>query len=196
MGVTVGAFLLVVALGAAGDAPAAKDTVTISVLAVQATQTPNDDTETAAAEPRRNPGGSNGLRKGFANGVARKTKPKDGAREQRFDAGLESIREAVTSFPFDTYRKLSSQSQSTKIGEKATFTLSNGYTLHITPIDRDDRGRTRVKADIQEQSRKAGQPVERDVVHTTSAIAPGKHLLLSGLPLSEGQLMVFVTIEP
>jgi len=176
----------------------ATDTVTVSVLAVQASdEGRNGATEgtATAPKPRKKTGVSEQLRMGFAPVDAKKS-PRAGTKKIHFDPGLEEIREAVATFPYDTYRRVSSQTASIKRNEEKRFEINKTYTLRLTALDNDETGRLRVHVEIDEKAVRGGKPVTINALNTTSAIAPGKNLMLGGLPLPEGKLIVFISLRP
>jgi len=196
VGVTVTAFLVIASFAAAENPPTA-ESITVSVLAVQASdEDRNRDAgeNVAQSQQTKKKGVSQQLRQGFAQGNS--PKPKTSANASHFDPGLEEIREAVATFPYDTYRKVSSETSTLAPNEEAKFAVNSAYTLFLTPLDKDENGRLRVRVRIEEKSTRNGAPVTITALNTTSAIAPGKHLMLGGLPLSEGKLIVFISLKP
>jgi hypothetical protein len=117
------------------------------------------------------------------------------AREKYFEPGLESIRSSLESLPFDTYRKVKSDRARVSAKDEAKFAINERYTLSVTPLSGDTEGRVRVKVWIAEKIEKDGKSITRKALDTTSAIVPGKHLLLGGLPMDGGQLAILLTIE-
>ena len=207
---TFAAILLVAALAAPGEAKT-QAKVKVSMLAVQATyesraerprvarKTPAPTpSETAAPPTTQTP--VSPLHQSYAPGIKVKPQPpvEQGADTRFFEAGLESIRqyEYVNSLPYDTFHKVRSDSSAVELKEAANFVINDQYTLHLTPLNADPEGRIRVQVSIDEKSTQNGQTRTRRALDTTSAIAPGKHLLLGGLPLAQGQLIVFVGVAP
>jgi hypothetical protein len=115
--------------------------------------------------------------------------------EKFFEPGLESIRSSLENLPFDTYRKVKSDQARVSAKDEAQFTINERYTLSVTPLSGDTEGRVRVKVWITEKFEKDGKSITRKALDTTSAIVPGKHLLLGGLPMDGGQLAILLTIE-
>lgn len=196
---SVGAIILVLSLSTVGGALETKK-VNVSVLAVQATNegraTPRDEAVAGASKPK-GPAGAPLLQQGFAAGLRDKPKPKKNGdeKERHFDAGLESIRDAVAEMPYDTFRKLKAESRALEFDKAGHFAINERYKLHLTPLDTDDKGRLRLSVAIDEQTTRNGQVQSRKALDTTSAIAPHKHLVLGGLPLAEGQLIIFISTE-
>lgn len=195
---TLSAIALVIALAAPGT-PGDPQQVTVSLIAVQATNegraAQREEPAATEAKPKRS-GASQFLQQGFAPGLRNKSKPKNESNgdHRYFEAGLESIRDAASTLPYDTYKKLKSESATVSFGKEAQFEINNRYTLRLAPIDRDEQGRVRAKVSIEEH--RAGDAKPITALETTSAIAPNKHLVLGGrLPLDEGQLVLFVNAK-
>ncbi len=198
---SVSAIVLVVALAAAGGQPDTKN-VTVSVLSVQATNegrsAQRDETATTESKPKR-PATTPFLQQGFAPGLRDRPKPQkqDNGDRRYFEAGLESIRDAAATLPYDTYKKIKSESSNIAFGKESQFEINGRYKLRLTPLDRDGQGRLRIKVSVDEESARDGNKQTLTVLETTSAIAPNKYLVLGGrLPLDEGQLVIFVGTKP
>ncbi len=117
------------------------------------------------------------------------------ANEKFFESGLESIRSSLESLPFDTFRKVKSDRGQVSAQEEAKFAIDDRYTLSVTPLSGDTEGRVRVKVRITEKVEKDGKTVTQKALETTSAIVPGRHLLLGGLPKDGGRLAILLTVE-
>jgi len=199
VGVTAAAIVFFASITAA-DVTSSADSVTVSVLAVQASNEHRDSVNEGTAA-RRAPGKkpvSEQLRQGFIpsdNGKPKQQRP-GAIKKSHFDPGLDEIREAVASFPYDTYRKVSSETASIQRDKEKTFSVNETYTLRLTPLKEDEEGRLRIRVRIDEKTIRGGKPVTINALDTTSAIAPGKHLMLGGLPLPEGKLIVFISLRP
>jgi hypothetical protein len=198
---SVSAIVLVVALATAGGQPDTEK-VTVSVLSVQATNegrsAQRDETANVESKPKRSTTAPY-LQQGFAPGLRDKPKPKKQGNGDRryFEAGLESIRDAAATLPYDTYKKIKSESSNIAFGKESQFEINGRYTLRLTPLDRDSQGRLRIKVSVDEKSVRDGNQHTVTAVETTSAIAPNKYLVLGGrLPLDEGQLVIFVGAKP
>jgi hypothetical protein len=198
---SLNAIVLVIALAAAGGQPDAA-TVTVSVLAVQATNegrsAQREDTATAETKPKR-PATAPYLQQGFAPGLRNKPRPKKTANGDHrfFDAGLEGIRDATETLPYDTYKKVKSETSTVAFDKETRFEIDDRYKLRLTPLDKDSQGRLRVNVSVDELSIRDGKPQTVTALETTSAIAPNKYLVLGGrLPLKEGQLVLFVSTTP
>lgn len=197
---TVGAIVVLVALAAAGG-QTDTEKVTVSVLAVQATNegraARNDDNQASESKPKSSDA-SSFLRQGFAPGLRDKPKPKNANNgdERYFDPGLEGIRDAVATLEFDTFKKVKSATTAAAFGVESTVQLTDRYTLRMTPIDKDNVGRLRMKVSVDETALRDGKPKSVTALETTSAIAPNKYLVLGGrLPLEEGQLVILVSTK-
>jgi hypothetical protein len=192
VGVTASLIVFLATFSAADSKPA--DTVTVSVLAVQATEEGRSAKadESTSAKPRKPRGVSEQLRTGF---VSAENGKRANGKKSHFDPGLEEIRDAVATFPYDTYRKVSSQTATIERNEEKRIAVNDTYTLYLTALDKDGEDRLRVRVRIDEKAVRGGKPVTINALDTTSAIAPGKHLMLGGLPLPEGKLIVFISLR-
>lgn len=115
--------------------------------------------------------------------------------EKYFEPGLESIRSALDNLPFDSFRKVKSDRQKASAEEEAKFVVNDRYSLSVTPLTGDSEGRVRVKVWITEKVEEDGKTVTQKALDTTTAIVPGKHLLLGGLPMDGGRLAILLTVE-
>jgi len=115
-------------------------------------------------------------------------------KEKYFEPGLESIRSALDNLPFDTFKKVKSNSRKVSAHEEAKFEINARYTLFVTPLSEDAEGRVRVKVWITEKVEKDGKTTTQKALETTSAVVPGKHLLLGGLPINGGRLAILLTV--
>jgi hypothetical protein len=116
-------------------------------------------------------------------------------KKKQFEPSLESIRSSLDKLPFDTFKKVKSDSSKLAEGVKAEFKINDRYTLTVTPLSGDGEGRVRVKVLITEKVEKDGKPSTQKALETTSALAPGKHLLLGGLPMDGGRLAILLTVD-
>ncbi|NUM52824.1 MAG: hypothetical protein HUU46_04190 [Candidatus Hydrogenedentes bacterium] len=195
----VGAIVILVALAAAGGQPDTQK-VTVSVLAVQATnegRAARDNAPPAENKPKRSDTNSL-LRQGFAPGLRNAPKPKhaNNGDARYFEPGLDGIRDAVASLNFDTYKKVKSETATAAFGSETAMRITDRYTLRMTPLDKDSHGRLRVRVAVDEISLRNGDSKTMTAVETTSAIAPNKYLVIGGrLPLDEGQLVILVSAQ-
>ena len=194
---SVSAIVFVITLAAAGGA-ADTEKVNVTVLAVQATNEgrvpQRDEAAEGDSKPKR-PAGAPYLQQGFAPGLRAKPKPKkNGNGDHRyFGPGLEGGRDAAASLPYDTFKKVKSQTSTLAFGKEVIFEINDRYKLHLTPLDKDSQGRLRINVLVDEHTK----PNTLTALETTSAIAPNKYLVLGGrLPLAEGQLIVFISAQP
>ena len=197
---TLSAIALVIALAAPGGTGDTQQ-VSVTVLAVQATNegraAQRDEPATTEAKPKRN-GATPFLQQGFAPGLRNKQKPKNenNGDHKYFEDGLEGIREAVSRLPYDTYKKIKTETATVAFAKESEFQINDRYKLRLTPLDRDEQGRVRAKVSIDEHVSRDGATTTITALETTSAIAPNKYLVLGGrLPLDEGQLVLFVSAK-
>lgn len=120
---------------------------------------------------------------------------REGASPPSYGAGLDEVRGALREVTrFDTFKKLAASSRTCEMGSECRFEISGRYALLATALAREDSGRVRVKARIEErQATSEGERV-RDALNTTSAVVPGDHLLLGGLALDQGELVVVLSV--
>ena len=116
-------------------------------------------------------------------------------KEKFFEPSLDPIRSSLDTLPFDTFRKVKSDRGQVSAKEEAKFKINDRYTLSVTPLSGDTEGRVRVKVWITEKVEKDGKTVTRKALDSTSAVVPGKHLLLGGLPMDGGQLAILLTVD-
>ena len=197
---SVNAIVLVIALAAAGGPPVTEK-VTVSIVAVQAT---NEDRAAqhngpAAAESKpKRPATAPFLQQGFAPGLRNKPKPQQSGNgdARQFGPGLESIRDAAASLPYNTYKKIRSETSVIAFNKESQFEINARYRLRLTPLDTDSVGRLRINVSVDDLTVRDGKTITVTALETTSAIAPRKYLVLGGrLPLDEGQLVIFVSTE-
>ena len=197
---SVNAILHIVALAATGG-PSGAEKVTVSVVAAQATNEGRaaQQNETAAPDQPKRTATMPFLQQGFAPGLRDKPKPKKNGNgdHRHFDAGLEEIRDATASLPFDTYKKLKSETSAIPFRKESRFEINERYTLRLAPLDQDNQGRLRINVSVDEHTTRDGAEKTVTALETTSAIAPNKYVVLGGrLPLAEGQLIICVGTQP
>ncbi|GMU93700.1 MAG: hypothetical protein AMXMBFR4_27580 [Candidatus Hydrogenedentota bacterium] len=186
--------LIIIAAGA--ESPPTERDYGVTMIAVSAS-IEHQRSPALADNPKPSPTATDpyGSRSGFVPGANKPPKAQGAPRATKhFDDGLESIRAAVADLPYDTYRKVRSESVRTKMNQETSIAINERYTLLVTPLSTDTGGRVRVRARILEQTDRNGEPVTIKALDTTSAVVPGKHLMLGGLSLGDAQLIVFVTI--
>lgn len=175
-----GLLIAVVMFAAEGDQPLTKP-VSVEVVAVQASR------ETPAAPSEPSP-----------------AKPEDPKKiKQKFDPGLERIRPVVEDLPFDTFKKLKSAKLSINPNKEERCAITDRYTLFLTPLAKDKEGRIRVQVRVVEKIKKKVEDVgkdkekvvERQLLATTSAVAPKKPLRLGGMKLDKGELVVILFVN-
>ena len=184
------ALVAAVALMAAeGDRPLVKP-VKVSMVAVQAIRKPpSKDVEDV----------SDGLKK-----VDEKEK-----RVKRFGMGLDTVRPALEDLDFDEFRKVAVAKAMAKPGQEVRLAIDRRYTLYVKPLARDNKGRIRITARVEELVRKKPESkarrgirrrekdkklVHRQALSLTSAVARDKPLRLGGFKLDEGELVVILTV--
>lgn len=115
--------------------------------------------------------------------------------EKRLDPGLEPIAKAFEELPFNRFKKVKTGKASVKAGEESSFALTAAYTLRATPTAKDREDRIRLSVRLDEKVKKEDKEVTRCAVETTSALAPGKPLLLRGLKSEEGELIILLLAQ-
>ncbi|MFA6243360.1 MAG: hypothetical protein WC655_20645 [Candidatus Hydrogenedentales bacterium] len=122
------------------------------------------------------------------------TQEDHGKAQKVFDAGLDDIRPAVEGLAFDTFRKVKSTTVKLKPDTTSDIEINETYKLHVTPVAKDTEGRVRLKVIIDEAVEKDGKRVTRKALDATSAVVPGKHLVLGGLTMPKGQLVLLLSV--
>lgn len=116
-----------------------------------------------------------------------------GTPHKTFSKGLEKVKSAIASLSYDTFEKIGSSNAVILFGEKTTFYINQRYSLVVEPTSIDDQGRIRLKTQILMQSKKDSDPVK--ALDTVLVMAPGKHLNLGGLKLTDGDLIVVMKVK-
>lgn len=115
--------------------------------------------------------------------------------EKLYDRTLDSVRQALEDLDeYDTFRLVREQKRPAQYREKTRIQVNDRYTLIITPMGRDSRGRIRIQASIEEEIRRNDEIITRTALEFTSNVAPGRPLKLCGLRLDEGELVLVVTM--
>ena len=117
----------------------------------------------------------------------------EGRAQKYFGPGLEPVRRAVGGLDYDSFYKIQSAEVPAPYGEETKIYINEQYTLFITPVERMDDGRIRLKARITMQSRDRRRTI--NALDTTLAMKPGSHLNLGGLRLTSGELIVVVSVK-
>jgi hypothetical protein len=181
---------------AAAESTASAGEYGVTMLAVSASSEQNQVSKLADKPKPAVTSDPFGARSGFAPGAGKPQRPQGAPqRNKHFDEGLESIQTAVADLPYDTFRKVRTETVRAKTNEETSIVINDRYTLLVTPLSTDTGGRVRVRARIQEKTVRNGEPVTIKALDTTSAVIPGKHLMLGGLALGDAQLIVFLTIK-
>jgi hypothetical protein len=110
--------------------------------------------------------------------------------EKVFDEALEEIAPCLAPLPYDTFRTVKSKSGTVQPQKEAVVAVTDSYTLHVVVLAEDSQGRLRVHVWVEESVTKGEKTETRKAVDTTSAVAPGKHLVLRGLALPKGELII------
>ncbi len=170
--------------------------VTLSVWAVQATKETGDKpvdqadrypTAQTTPPPGAAPPGTLGLTPGSPAPRSRAT-----GGEKQYDSGLDMIKTALASLPFDRFKRLASERTKTKVGEEATVKIDSRYTLFATPESRSDDGRVRMQVRL-EMARGDDKPPAK-AVDTTLLLAPGKMVNLGGFKMDQGELVIVMVV--
>lgn len=123
----------------------------------------------------------------------------DGRTGKDFGPGLEKLRSVLTSLDYDSFRVVKSLESPAPFNQETRLPLTDTHTLCVTPLSKESDGRVRIRTRIEEKARPGaarGAPgTVRTAVDTTSAIAPGKPLLIGGLRLEKGQLAVVIQMK-
>lgn len=119
---------------------------------------------------------------------------KEDRAEPMFDAGLDSVRDALKDLPYDTFKKLASTNVSAPFEKDTSVTLTSKYTLYVTPSSKEENGQIRMTLRVEMPSKDPqGKPV--NVLSTTVSATPGKQLVLRGLKLDAGEGVVVIAIK-
>lgn len=132
---------------------------------------------------------SNDIPEGAANS------PNEPPNKKYFGPGLDAVKSALANLKYRSFRKLGAQKLVAERDQETTMRIDAKYTLGVTLLDQDTLGRFRVKARIEEKVRKGDKVIKRNALLTTTALAPGKHLVLGGPKLEKGQLVLVLTAE-
>lgn len=191
MVITLCAVAAIVSAGAANDKGPVAET-RISVVVVRALNTGALPAEKPVDATARTDAGGSPLRKGYASGGTSRRAEK---LRQQFDPGLEKVKSALAELPYDTFRLVKSSTMKVELNKESVQQITNTYVLHVTPIEKDDEGRLRVKVWIEQKRVDDPEASSRRAIDTTSALAEGKPLVLGGLTLDGSSLAVVLTVE-
>lgn len=131
----------------------------------------------------------------------------EGRERPVFQQGLgEAIGSAVNHLPFDTYRRLRQTEVTAPFREETSVSITPEYTLHITPLSREDRGRIRMETRLEKELSKEednargghnGETTKKrtmNALKTTSIVVPGDKLCFGGFSLDQGELLLVLTV--
>jgi hypothetical protein len=165
MSLTATAVVFLFSLGIPGDKPAAETTVSVSMVAVQATNEPRDVREANA-----------------------------GAAKQ-YGAGLDgATRAALADLPYNTFKKIGEGSARAKLSEEVRLRIDDTYTLCAKPLSQERNGMIRAEVWIEERSADRPDDV-RKVLSTKVKAVPGDKVILGGPEMGAGVLVVALTIK-
>ncbi len=118
--------------------------------------------------------------------------------EKHFDPALDDLRAVLGQIEPDTFRLLKSAQSHAGYGEQVKVPIAEQYTLFVTPVEKDSAGCIRIQARIEERiSTKEGMKTRNALKATRVVMPPGKHVVLCGLKLGEGELIVVISVcEP
>lgn len=170
--------------------------VTFSVWAVQATKEAGDkpvdqSDRYPTAQSERQPGATSPGTLGLAP-TSQAPRSRATGGEKQYDSGLDMIKTALASLPFDHFKRLASERAKTKVGEESKVRIDDRYTLFATPESRGNDGRVRMEIRV-EMARSDGKPPTK-AVDTTLLLAPGKMVNLGGFKMDQGELVIVMVV--
>lgn len=118
-----------------------------------------------------------------------------GTGEKHLDPRLEPLKTLLLRLPYDTFEQAASASRTVAFGQETAFPLTAEYTLLITPLERDEDGRVKLRARVQMTSRDPNRPPV-NAVNSVTKVVPGDRLQIRGLPLEKGELVLFLSVTP
>ncbi|HOE66842.1 MAG TPA: hypothetical protein PLO62_09985 [Candidatus Hydrogenedentes bacterium] len=117
--------------------------------------------------------------------------------EVQLDADLEPLRKALGSVKnCDTFRKITEARIDVPFGAEKGVDLTAHYALYVTAVSKENDGRVRIKARIEECAVSDSEKRTRTAVSAVSSMAPGGHLVLAGLKLDDAaQFVAVLSVE-
>ena len=120
----------------------------------------------------------------------------EGHPQKVFGAGLETVKRAVGGLDYDTFSKVSSADATIPFGEKTTFFVNSKYSVLIEPTSVDGSGRVRLHTQVLMKSKdKNKDKVKVKALDTFLVMAPGKQMNLGGLKLTDGDLIIVLSVK-
>ena len=114
--------------------------------------------------------------------------------ETFFGQGLETVRDALTDLPFDTFHLLHFEETRQEMDKTWTVALDERYRLKATPLGQGPLGRVRVELQIELLPKSPeGKPV--NVLSTRVRMKAGEKVTLRGLQRDSGELAVVVQMN-
>ena len=132
--------------------------------------------------------------------ASNQTYPEEEKGKKHFDPKIPpAVRDALQnkSVKYNTFKMIAGASHKCGAAQDAKLKVNAKYTLFVTPVSQDLKGRVRVAARIEEKKKdKDGKDVTVKALETVSKVAPDKPLLLGGPKLEKGTLAVVISVKP
>lgn len=118
----------------------------------------------------------------------------EGRDEKFFDGKAAAYRAQLKDLDFDTFVVVKSSKGSGSFGKEASFVIDDRHTLYLTPVDKQDDGRIKVKTRVEMKSSRPNQP-PKNALNTMMVVVPGEHQrFVLGGP-DEGSLVILAKLD-
>lgn len=109
--------------------------------------------------------------------------------EKYFGAGLDEIRDEVSSLPFDSFYLITGVHQNIAFGQEARIPIDKRYTLFVAPVSRDAETRLTLSLRLELQP---ARPEEKPIIALSTKVTftSGSKVKLGGFRLERGELVL------
>lgn len=114
-----------------------------------------------------------------------------GLPNTQFEPGAEAAGPLVRHLPYDHYAPAVQEERETALGEAAAFALPEGHVLSVLLAEKTPEGLVRTEARVQ---RTTPEGAALRALDTTALLPPNGVLNLEGVPVSDGELVIFIQL--
>ncbi len=109
----------------------------------------------------------------------------------------ESLRKTLNSLDYRSFSLLQTAEKNITCGETLYTQVADYYEIRVSPLQKDNSGRYRVRVAIEENTPMPdGKVLKRKALDSVGAVVPGNHLSFCGLKFDDAELIIVVSVEP
>lgn len=116
-----------------------------------------------------------------------------GAATKSYDKHSAHFKELLNPLDSDQFNTLAQKRVELAVGSETRVTVSSRYTLSFSDTEVQSDGHVKSTVHVYGLPRNAKEPVE--MLEITVRLAPDKPVMIRGLPMEQGEIVVFLNLD-